>query len=228
MAASASCAATEMRPLHRRAHALGGPVDRQGRLLRLAGQGGGQGGSRARKRQGDSVAPDRAWGTSASFAPRCLADGPTRMVVHSRHSLHSPTMNGFSGSRQRAPLWGGVHVQHAGPVSARNWCGHAAHSPRHEVGGRRSQDAASFVRKLARFAARCRARTMPLPRTRPPSALRWSAVLSFAAAQAFAASILSMPRAGTYNLDRELPLVSDVLCRLVCRPVADSSVADPC
>ena len=67
-----------------------------------------------------------------------------------------------------------------------------------EVGGRWSQKAATFVRQLAR----CRARAMPLPsRAAYTSALAllWSALLSFAAARAFAAGILAMPLAGASN-----------------------------
>ena len=79
-----------------------------------------------------------------------------------------------------------------------------------EVGGRWSQEAATVVRQLARS----RARTMPLPSRAAYTsalALQWSALLSFAVARAFAASILAMPLAGASNLDGELLLASDLL-----------------
>ena len=40
---------------------------------------------------------------------------------------------------------------------------------------------------------------------------RWSALLSFAAARAFAASLLSLPTAGTANVDGLTPDLSEVL-----------------
>ena len=72
-----------------------------------------------------------------------------------------------------------------------------------ELGGRWSTEAATFVKLLARL----RARAVPAA-SRGPSisafASRWSALLSFAAARAFAASLLS-------NVDGESPLLSDIL-----------------
>ena len=78
------------------------------------------------------------------------------------------------------------------------------------IGGRWSAEAATFVRLLAR----CRARSAPPPsRAAAISAftLRWSALLSFAAARSFAASLLSLPLTGTANVDGELPPLSDIL-----------------
>ncbi|CAE7774315.1 unnamed protein product [Symbiodinium sp. CCMP2592] len=90
-----------------------------------------------------------------------------------------------------------------------------------ELGGRWSTEAATFVKLLARL------RAMAVPASsRGPSisafasfASRWSAVLSFAAARAFAASLLSLPLGGTANVDGESPLLSDIL--------ADSSLEPP-
>ena len=79
-----------------------------------------------------------------------------------------------------------------------------------ELGGRWSTEAATFVRLLARL----RSRAVPAS-SRGPSisafTARWSALLSFAAARAFAASLLSLPLGGTANVDGEPPLLSDIL-----------------
>ena len=79
-----------------------------------------------------------------------------------------------------------------------------------EVGGRWSSEAALFVRLLAR----CRARSSP-PALRAASAAafsaRWSALLSFSAARAFAASLLSVPLLGTCNVDDAAPDLSEEL-----------------
>ena len=78
-----------------------------------------------------------------------------------------------------------------------------------ELGGRWSSEAATFVKLLARL----RARAVP-PASRGPSIAafaRWSALLSFAAALAFAASLLSLPLGGVANVDGESPLLSDIL-----------------
>ena len=79
-----------------------------------------------------------------------------------------------------------------------------------ELGGRWSTEAATFVKLLARL----RARAVPAA-SRGPSisafASRWSALLSFAAARAFAASLLSLPLGGAANVDGESPLLSDML-----------------
>jgi len=73
-----------------------------------------------------------------------------------------------------------------------------------EVGGRWSPRAVEFVRLLARS----RARAAPVA-TRAATAfafaLRWSALLSFAAARSFAVSLLSVPLFGTANVDGEAP-----------------------
>ena len=76
-----------------------------------------------------------------------------------------------------------------------------------ELGGRWSTQA-------VRLLARCKARSAP-----PPSGaaaisaytLRWSALLSFAAARSFAAS-------GTANVDGELPPLSDILTDSTAQP----------
>ena len=82
-----------------------------------------------------------------------------------------------------------------------------------ELGGRWSTEAATFVKLLARL----RARAVPAS-SRGPSisafASRWSALLSFAAARAFAASLLSLPLGGAANVDGESPLLSDILADL--------------
>ena len=79
-----------------------------------------------------------------------------------------------------------------------------------EVGGRWSEEAAQFLRLLAR----CRAREVP-PALRASATsawiARWSALLSFAAARAFAASLLSLPIAGTANVDGLTLDLSEVL-----------------
>ena len=87
-----------------------------------------------------------------------------------------------------------------------------------EVGGRWSLQAAEFVRLLARSKARA---ALPAQRAACTAAfvLRWSALLAFAAARTFAASLLSLPLSGTANVDGDMPLLSDVL--------ADSSEQPP-
>ena len=79
-----------------------------------------------------------------------------------------------------------------------------------ELGGRWSAEAATFVK-------------LPPASSRGPTisafAFRWSALLSFAAARAFATSLLSLPLGGTANVDGESPLLSDIL--------ADSSLEPP-
>ena len=86
-----------------------------------------------------------------------------------------------------------------------------------ELGGRWSTEAATFVRLLARL----RSRAVPAS-SRGPSisafTARWSALLSFAAARAFAASLLSLPLGGTANVDGEPPLLSDILAESSLEP----------
>ena len=79
-----------------------------------------------------------------------------------------------------------------------------------EVGGRWSPQAAEFVSLLARSRARA---APPAQRAACTAAfvLRWSALLAFAAARTFAASLLSLPLSGTANVDGDMPLLSDVL-----------------
>ena len=69
-----------------------------------------------------------------------------------------------------------------------------------ELGGRWSEEAAQFIRLLARSRSRA---TPPLLRSSARAAYvaRWSALLSFAAARALAASLLSLPLANAANVD---------------------------
>ncbi len=79
-----------------------------------------------------------------------------------------------------------------------------------ELGGRWSREAADFIRLLAR----CRARsTPPLLRSACVAACvqRWSAALSFAAAKAFASTLLSLPLHGAADVDGQPPELSDLL-----------------
>ena len=87
-----------------------------------------------------------------------------------------------------------------------------------ELGGRWSAEAATFVKLLARLRARAAPASSRGP-TISAFAFRWSALLSFAAARAFATSLLSLPLGGTANVDGESPLLSDIL--------ADSSLEPP-
>ena len=79
-----------------------------------------------------------------------------------------------------------------------------------EVAGRWSDEAALFVRLLAR----CRARSAPaILRNSCVAgfATRWAALLSFAAARAFATSLLRLPPANAANVDGPAPDLSEVL-----------------
>ena len=76
--------------------------------------------------------------------------------------------------------------------------------------------------------SRASARAPPrLPPAVPVSAFaaRWSALLSFAAARAFAASLLSLPLGGTTNVDGEPPLLSDILAESSFEPPLASRMA---
>ena len=79
-----------------------------------------------------------------------------------------------------------------------------------ELGGRWSTEAAGFVRQLARAKARS---SPPLLRAAATSTwvARWSALLSAAAARAFAASLLALPASCASNLDGAEPLLSEAL-----------------
>ena len=79
-----------------------------------------------------------------------------------------------------------------------------------ELGGRWSTEAAQFIRLLARSRARA---APPLLRSSATAAYvtRWSALLSFAAARALAASLLSLPLAHTANVDGDPLDLSDLL-----------------
>ena len=81
-----------------------------------------------------------------------------------------------------------------------------------ELGGRWSTEAAQFIRLLARS----RARAAPLLLRSSATAAyvtRWSALLSFAAARALAASLLSLPLAHTANVDGDPLELSDSVLR---------------
>ena len=79
-----------------------------------------------------------------------------------------------------------------------------------EVGGRRSAEAANFVRLLARARA-CTA--LPLQRAATIAAFvgRWSGLLAVAAVRLFAAILLSLPIPNAAIVDGEPPLLSDIL-----------------
>ena len=89
-----------------------------------------------------------------------------------------------------------------------------------ETGGRWSPEAVTFLRLIARS----RARSAPPPlQSACISAyvLRWSALLAFAAARAFATSLLSLPLSGAANVDGDPPLLSDLLAEpSACPPFA--------
>ena len=79
-----------------------------------------------------------------------------------------------------------------------------------EIAGRWSSEAVEFVRLLARS----RARSAPAHlRASCASACsqRWSGILAFAAARAFAASLHPAPLHGTANVDGPIPALSDLL-----------------
>ena len=86
-----------------------------------------------------------------------------------------------------------------------------------ELGGRWSTEAATFVKLFARL----RARAVPAASRGPgisAFASRWSALLSFAAARAFAASLLSLPLGGAANVGEKSPLLSDILANSCLEP----------
>ena len=146
------------------------------------------------------------------------------------------------------PRWGGVQVAVdttlVSPLTAageprregKAYCrgcfapcssGEGAHLPRTlrcrlvvlgiETGGWWCPEAATFFRLLAR----CRARSAPPPlQSACISAyvLRWSALLAFAAARAFATSLLSLPLSGAANVDGDPPLLSDLLAEASAPP----------
>ena len=67
-----------------------------------------------------------------------------------------------------------------------------------ELGGRWSAETATLVRLLARLRSRAAPASSRGPRISAFTAC-WSALLSFAAARAFAASLFSLPRGGRYS-----------------------------
>ena len=85
------------------------------------------------------------------------------------------------------------------------------------VGGRWSSEAAAFVRPLAR------ARARSVPPTQHSAAvsafvLRWSRLLSFAAARAFATCLLPLPTSRAANVDGDPPDLSEVLADCAALP----------
>jgi hypothetical protein len=83
-----------------------------------------------------------------------------------------------------------------------------------EVGGRWSEEAASFVRLLARAKARSAPELLRASVARAWAA-RWANHLSCAAQRAFATSLLELPLANENNVDGEPPPLGDLLsdCR---------------
>ena len=79
-----------------------------------------------------------------------------------------------------------------------------------EVGGRWSEEAVDFLRRLAR--ARARAQPQWLRQAAAQAyAYRWSGLIAAAAQRSFAASLLHLPLAGTSNIDGPGPSASDLL-----------------
>ena len=87
-----------------------------------------------------------------------------------------------------------------------------------ELGGRSSSEAAQFVRMLARSRARSAPHVLRSGAT-AAYVSRWSALLSFAAARAVAASLLALPLGNAANVDgAALDLSSDVLAETFSAP----------
>ena len=78
-----------------------------------------------------------------------------------------------------------------------------------EVGGRWSDDAVDFLRRLARARAR-EAPQLLRPSVAHAFLFRWSGLVAVAALKSFAASLLELPLVGESNVDGELPSVSDL------------------
>ena len=79
-----------------------------------------------------------------------------------------------------------------------------------EVGGRWSDDAARFLRLLAKAKGR------QVPQAVRAAAVRaylsrWSAIVACTAQRAFAASLLSLPLEGSANLDGQTPELGELL-----------------
>ena len=82
-----------------------------------------------------------------------------------------------------------------------------------EVGGRWSEEAASFITSLAR--TKTRDTPAPLRHAAATSLIsRWTALLTHAAMTAFAASLLFEDPTNHHNLDGEPPSLSDLLAQL--------------
>ena len=86
-----------------------------------------------------------------------------------------------------------------------------------ELGGRWSSEAAQFVRMLARSRARSAPHVLRSGAT-AAYVSRWSALLSFAAARAVAASLLSLPLGDAANVDGAALDLSDVLAETFSAP----------
>ena len=86
-----------------------------------------------------------------------------------------------------------------------------------EVGGRWSDEAATFLRLLAHTKAR---QAPALLRHSLTNALihRWSAMLTHAAMHAFAASLLDQDLSGCHNLDGNTPSISEILAEVTSPP----------
>ena len=94
-----------------------------------------------------------------------------------------------------------------------------------EVGGRWSEEAASFITNLAR--AKTRDTPAPLRQAATASLIsRWTAFLTHAAFTAFAASLLFEDPTHHHNLDGDPPPLSDLLAQLPPDP-ADPSRLPP-
>ena len=86
-----------------------------------------------------------------------------------------------------------------------------------ELGGRRSPEVAQFVRMLARSRARSAPHVLRSGAT-AAYVSRWSALLSFAAARAVAASLLSLPLGNAASVDGAALDLSDVLAKTFFAP----------
>ena len=86
-----------------------------------------------------------------------------------------------------------------------------------ELGGRWSSEAAQFVQMLARSRARSAPHVLRSGAT-AAYVSRWSALLSFAAALAVAASLLSLPLKNAANVDGAARDLSDVLAETFSAP----------
>lgn len=93
-----------------------------------------------------------------------------------------------------------------------------------EVGGRWSQEAATFIRLLAQSKARQAPAILQRSMTNALIS-RWSAMLSKAAMQAFAASLLDLDLSAHTNVDGNSPTMSQLLAEAPHPPPAPSRLA---